>query len=89
MSLIATVGPTGGVKNRLNIVDFVKNEKFFTLYVRSLGGYNYVDSDPQCLLIPVVQKLHKPGNSMIIRLTSNSEAFTACRSLNGRKRGPL
>ncbi|XP_006459626.1 tyrosinase [Agaricus bisporus var. bisporus H97] len=36
MSLIATVGPTGGVKNRLNIVDFVKNEKFFTLYVRSL-----------------------------------------------------
>lgn len=36
MSLIATVGPSGGVKNRLNIVDFVKKEKFFTLYVRAL-----------------------------------------------------
>lgn len=37
MSLIATVGPTGGVKNRLNIVDFVEDKKFFTLYVRALG----------------------------------------------------
>ncbi|KAJ3565570.1 hypothetical protein NP233_g7549 [Leucocoprinus birnbaumii] len=36
MSLLATVGPTGGVKNRLNIVDFVKNDKFLTLYVRAL-----------------------------------------------------
>ncbi|KAF9447414.1 tyrosinase [Macrolepiota fuliginosa MF-IS2] len=36
MSLIATVGPTGGVKNRLDIVEFVKNEKFCTLYVRAL-----------------------------------------------------
>jgi tyrosinase len=36
MSLLATVGPTGGVKNRLDIVDFVRDEKFFTLYVRAL-----------------------------------------------------
>ncbi|KXN83343.1 Polyphenol oxidase 2 [Leucoagaricus sp. SymC.cos] len=36
MSLVATVGPTGGIKNRLDIVDFVKDEKFLTLYVRAL-----------------------------------------------------
>ncbi len=37
MSYTPTVGPTGGVKNRLNVVDFVNNEKFFTLYVLALG----------------------------------------------------
>jgi len=36
MSFIPTVGPTGGVKNRLNAVDFVQDEKFFTLYIRAL-----------------------------------------------------
>ncbi|KAF5359836.1 hypothetical protein D9756_003579 [Leucocoprinus leucothites] len=36
MSVVATVGPTGGIKNRLNIVDFVQDEKFRTLYVRAL-----------------------------------------------------
>lgn len=35
-TVIITAGPTGGVKNRLDIRDFIKNEKFFTLYVRSL-----------------------------------------------------
>ncbi len=37
MSYAPTVGPTGGVKNRLDVVDFVKDEKFFTLYVLALG----------------------------------------------------
>jgi len=36
MSFIPTVGPTGGVKNRLNATDFVRDEKFFTLYIRAL-----------------------------------------------------
>lgn len=36
-TVIITAGPTGGVKNRLDIRDFVKNEKFFTLYVRALS----------------------------------------------------
>jgi hypothetical protein len=87
MSLIATVGPTGGVKNRLNIVDFVKNEKFFTLYVRSLGRYNYADSVLHRFLTSVIQNLYKPRNSMITRLSSNSRAFMAYRSLSGLKSG--
>lgn len=37
MSYIPIVGPTGGVKNRLNATNFVKDEKFFTLYVRALS----------------------------------------------------
>jgi len=37
MSYVPIVGPIGGVKNRLNVVDFVQDEKFFTLYVRALS----------------------------------------------------
>lgn len=36
ISTIPLVGIPGEVKNRLNILDFVKNEKFFTLFVRAL-----------------------------------------------------
>ncbi|XP_006459713.1 hypothetical protein AGABI2DRAFT_239416 [Agaricus bisporus var. bisporus H97] len=36
ISLIPLVGIPGEIKNRLNILDFVKNDKFFTLYVRAL-----------------------------------------------------
>ncbi|EKM78992.1 hypothetical protein AGABI1DRAFT_85838 [Agaricus bisporus var. burnettii JB137-S8] len=36
ISLIPIVGIPGEVKNRLDILDFVKDEKFFTLYVRAL-----------------------------------------------------
>jgi tyrosinase len=39
MSLITTVGPSGGIKNRLDIVDFVQDEKLLTLYVRALRKY--------------------------------------------------
>jgi tyrosinase len=36
ISLIPLVGIPGEVKNRLDIMDFVKDQKFFTLYCRAL-----------------------------------------------------
>lgn len=40
ISLIPLVGIPGEAKNRLDILDFVKHEKFFTLYVRALRQYS-------------------------------------------------
>jgi hypothetical protein len=39
MSRVIITGPTGGAPNRLEIRDFVKNEKFFSLYIQALRGY--------------------------------------------------
>ena len=36
-------GPTGGAPNRLEINDFVKDEKFFSLYVQALRAYLYLN----------------------------------------------
>lgn len=37
ISSIPLIGIPGEVKNRLNILDLVKDKMFFTLYVRALG----------------------------------------------------
>lgn len=52
MSLVITTDPIGGVKNRLNITEFVKNERFFTLYIHALG-----ESITQNLHFPVIEML--------------------------------
>lgn len=49
-TVIITKGPTGGVKNRLDIRDFVKNEKFFTLYVRALRELVILALTPRLML---------------------------------------
>ena len=36
MSRVIITGPTGGAPNRLEINDFIKNEKFFSLYIQAL-----------------------------------------------------
>ena len=38
-SRVIVSGPTGGAPNRLEIHDFIKNEKFFSLYVQALRVY--------------------------------------------------
>ena len=36
---IVTTGPSGGAPNRLEINDFIKHEKFWSLYVQALRSY--------------------------------------------------
>ena len=36
-------GPTGGAPNRLEIHDFVKNEKFFSLYIQALRAFLWLN----------------------------------------------
>ena len=38
-SRILTTGPQGGSQNRLEIYDFIQNEKFFSLYIQALRMY--------------------------------------------------
>lgn len=38
MSRVVITGVTGAAVNRLEINDFVKNDKFFSLYVQALRG---------------------------------------------------
>jgi len=37
MSDIVVTGPQGGTVNRLEIYDFIANNKFFSLYIQALG----------------------------------------------------
>jgi len=41
MSRIVITGPSGGAPNRLEINEFVKNEKFFSLYIQALREFSF------------------------------------------------
>ena len=44
MSRLVITGAGGGSPNRLEINDFVQNEKFFSLYIQALRAFLYIKS---------------------------------------------
>src|SRR5258705_10881737 len=78
MSHFVISGASGGAPNRLEIRDFVANEKYFSLYVQGLRAF-FPNNVPFVMLSEVIlQRPCRKKTRTTFRPTFLSERFTVC-----------